>query len=277
MLDHVRIPALANVTAMFSGLDQRSKCLDISHFDKFAYSVSYSYNSRGFRDVEWPSDLTNAIWCVGDSFTTGLGSPWEHTWPQRLQQKVYTKTINVSMDGASNNWIARRVCDIYSELQPHTIVIMWSYLHRREAQFAGSDQERRLYQINSTLEQDYHNLWLCQQQVRTHCTKSNLVELIIPNWQPAITPRMWHRVRDPSWPDFTNTFHNVSQNIFDELVNIHKVDGKLLQQQITLLDQFQILQNMLEVQQLDLARDGHHFDIVTADWVAQQVSHCLVL
>ena len=28
------------------------------------------------------------------------------------------------------------------------------------------------------------------------------------------------------------------------------------------------------VQRLDIARDGHHFDKITADWVAQQAVYC---
>ena len=59
------------------------------YFKNYPYPIEYVYNSRGFRDAEWPEsvdELRNAIWCIGDSFTVGLGSPLAHTWPYLLQQ-----------------------------------------------------------------------------------------------------------------------------------------------------------------------------------------------
>ena len=82
---------------------------------QYLHPITYNYNSRGFRDQEWPDSMTElreATWCVGDSFTVGLGSPVTHTWPNVLQQTLQKKTINVSMDGASNNLIARKVLKI---------------------------------------------------------------------------------------------------------------------------------------------------------------------
>lgn len=275
MLDNLRIPELADTTAMFSGLDQRSMCLDVDHFDRFSYPVSYSYNSRGFRDREWPSDLSSAVWCVGDSFTTGLGSPFEHTWAQRLSQAIGQPVINISMDGASNNWISRRVRDIYSEVCPQNVIIMWSYLHRRESPLGSTDYSRRLHHVNSTWSQDYQNLLQCQQQVRSHCANSNVIELIIPNWQPAVTQQTWNNVRGPRWPEFVNDLHLSNRTIVAELIDVHNIDSTLLGQQIQLLQQFNIMQNVIEVQQQDRARDGHHFDIVTADWVVEEIADSL--
>jgi len=125
----------ANQHWQFSGMDSLEDCMGKKHFKSYPHAVDYVYNSRGFRDSEWPEDidqLTHAIWCVGDSFTEGLGSPAEHAWPFLLQNQTNMKTINVSMDGASNAWIARRTVDILTEINPKYIILHWSYLHRRE-------------------------------------------------------------------------------------------------------------------------------------------------
>jgi hypothetical protein len=116
-----------------SGIDSPEACLDLRHYRAYPYTVSYQGNSRGFRDTEWPEDLVNAVWCIGDSFTRGVGVPFEHTWPQVLQQQTGCRTINISMDGASNNWIARQAQMIINQVAPKHMVIHWSYIHRREA------------------------------------------------------------------------------------------------------------------------------------------------
>lgn len=100
---------------------------------KYKYEILYNYNSRGFRDNEWPTEnLQDCIWCIGDSFTVGIGVEYDHIWPQILQKKLQKRTINISLAGASNNWIARHTCNILKEIKPKYLVIHWSYLHRRE-------------------------------------------------------------------------------------------------------------------------------------------------
>lgn len=118
-----------------SGMDSLADCLDKKHFKSYPYPIEYRYNSRGYRDQEWPTKLTelqDAVWCIGDSFTVGIGSPLEHTWPYILQQKTKCRVINISMDGASNEWILRKASTLLKTINPKNIVIHWSYIERRE-------------------------------------------------------------------------------------------------------------------------------------------------
>jgi hypothetical protein len=135
MLNKTKIISRQNESSEFSGMDCIEHCFSSKKdFQSYPYTISYQYNSRGFRDVEWPSDhFQEAIWCVGDSFTSGVGVPWKHTWPQVLQQKTNRRTINISLDGASNNWIARHANEIIKEIQPQYLIVQWSFSHRREA------------------------------------------------------------------------------------------------------------------------------------------------
>ena len=132
------LPSRANQHWAESGIDSLGNCLNRRHFLNYAHNVDYQYNSRGFRDADWPNTITaleNAIWCVGDSFTVGLGSPVEHTWPYILQQQTGRRCINLSMDGASNQWIARKIQELAQEVVPKNVIIHWSYINRRELQY----------------------------------------------------------------------------------------------------------------------------------------------
>lgn len=224
------LPQLANRQFDYSGIDSFRGCLDKKLFLQWPHRVNYNYNSRGFRDQEWPQDLSSAVWCFGDSFTVGIGSCFEHTWPQLLSQHSQRRVINVSMDGASNEWIARQVCDAYDLAQSCNLVLMWSYLHRREnSNLDLLDLDRRAHSVRSTTHQDFENLSVCRKKVHKHCVDANLIELIIPKF-----------VND------TDQHCDFSADV-------------------------------IRVEYLDRARDGHHFDIVTAEWVAKQVQNLLHL
>jgi hypothetical protein len=116
-------------------IDSPTKCHDIDHYHAFLYPISYHHNSRGFRDHEWPNtveQLQQCVWCFGDSQTVGIGNPVSHNWVYLLEQALDQRCINVSMAGQSNQWIARKIQNLLTEIIPPTIVIHWSYTHRRE-------------------------------------------------------------------------------------------------------------------------------------------------
>ena len=114
-----------------NGMDCVENCFDKKHFKSYKKQISYQYNSYGFRDEEWPADLTDVVWCVGDSFTVGIGQPYEETWPKVLEKKIGKKCLNLGEDGCSNDTITQRVQEIYRSHNPRLIIVMWSYFHRR--------------------------------------------------------------------------------------------------------------------------------------------------
>jgi hypothetical protein len=131
ILPNLVLSSFVNQRLKYSGIDSYEESIDNKHFLNYPYEISYEYNSRGFRGPEWPSELDNVCWCVGDSFTAGLGTPYHHTWHQVLSNKLNINTINVSLDGASNTWIARKIIDIL-EIKTKNVIVQWSYAHRRE-------------------------------------------------------------------------------------------------------------------------------------------------
>jgi len=260
-------------------MDSEKSCLDRQHFENYAHPVEYSFNSRGFRDQEWPvgiDQLSDCVWCLGDSFTVGIGSPLEHTWPYLLSKKIQQRTINVSMDGASNDWIARKSRCILQEIKPKHMIIMWSYLSRREIQNTGlSDEQRRLqFDIGSLETKDTENFKSCVTSVLACQGTTNIIMYLVPKFAEFDGDRMWDEIKGPSWPQRApRCLQDVDQlpvSVKKELMQ----DFKCWDALIDYLDLLKIIKHKISVvPQLDIARDGHHFDGLTSAWIVDDVMY----
>lgn len=209
-------------------LDNRQECFNREHFDNYPHEVSYTFNSRGFRDAEWPEtidELKEAIWCVGDSFTFAVGAPVHHNWPTILQSKINRRCINISMCGASNEWILRKARRIAEEINPLAIVTHLSYTHRGERDsHTLSDEKRRMHIKYATVDEAMGN-----------------VNYVLHSLKALGTP-------------------TITSFIPDTGVILDKITGTLD------IPPFDIL---------DYARDGKHYDILTATMFADQVAEHL--
>jgi len=283
ILSDLIIPSRVNQCWEYSGLDSPEHCLDKTHFKQYPWPITYNYNSRGFRDQEWPNSidqLSNAVWCVGDSFTVGLGSPVEHTWPMLLQKQTGRRVINVSMDGASNNWIARRTALIQKEINPTAVVVMWSYLHRRENDNHNiSDEQRRVQAIASNDIDDAINFAHCVGMIKN----SSVTQLAIPEYAPPLSDyqEIWDTVKGTDWPnrapETTDEMLQLPSFIQTELKEYFKVWAELHNSIALHTLMFPIKSNLIEVERLDLARDGLHFDLITSQWIVDQITNNLTL
>ena len=139
-MDYLTYPFNINKTCSTTGMDsisttasnKQSGSSPISfRWATYPYPIVYEYNSKGFRDKEWPANLDDVVWCLGDSFTKGVGVPFEHTWPSILQSQTKKRCINLGIDGAANRLILHIAKQIVYEHNPKYMVIMWSYKHRR--------------------------------------------------------------------------------------------------------------------------------------------------
>ena len=206
------------------GIDSPQHATSIAHFNDYKKLVVYHYNSLGYRDNEWPDDISNQIWSIGDSFTVGLGQPIHETWPNLIQEKLQRRVINVSMNGASNDWIARRVEYILANFNPCAIFVQWSYLHRREHPDATRrDEERALnYIINDT------------QDVENFIKNLNIVE---------------SKKKD------TIIVHSFIPNFFESPETETAVYIELTQKNSVFF---------IPPKQVDFSRDGYHYDVLTA-------------
>ena len=278
------LPSRVNRRWKYSGIDSLDWCTDKDHFQNYPYPIEYVYNSRGFRDQEWPTslkELQEAVWCIGDSFTVGLGQPLEHIWPNVLAQRINKRTINVSMDGASNDWIFRRAQDIANVIHPKTIVVMWSYVHRREnCNNLLDDEQRRINSINSTNNQDMQKWMMMVDRLRN--IANEVIQMCIPEFAPSPLI-IWNRVKDPSWPPCPQNLQelqNLPQRIkielqelrgcYDFLMSMYDWDNS------NILDTRDLPADVIYInERLDWARDHHHFDILTSRWAVDQIENQL--
>jgi hypothetical protein len=299
-------------------LDLRENSYDPAHYDQYPWPIIYEYNSRGYRDQEWPDDLTQVIWCFGDSFTVGQGSPIDHTWCYCLQQRSQQRIINISMDGASNNWIARKIQELMAEIVPRTVVIQWSYAHRREAdvdhmrKLSFLDACEKWDQFYSNIRDpswpdasliDFHNLPLnIQQEVRKFDLNDN--NQLLAKWLNS------NYITDREIDDETRRLH-CEDEVDDETRRLHYDRGALIQDDINnvvncinqvertaakhnthvihsfipnFIDDkhWKSIEQVLPVnryvkpfKKLDLARDSHHYGLVTATHVAEKIDQLI--
>jgi hypothetical protein len=299
------LPYYSNQLFNESGIDTWNQCLNKNHFLKFPWPVEYQYNSRGYRDQEWPSnlsELSDAIWCFGDSFTVGLGSPLTHTWVYVLSQKSCHRTINVSMDGASNNWIARKISELSYYLVPKTIVVHWSYVHRREA-----EEWKIIHQQQQIIDQQWQISYLAikdpawpncknlndffdlpdyiQQEIVNNHVLDDVIKNYITtpleklNYNFDVERRIRYDQQLNDDLDFENTVKciNIAENIskkhsinlihsfipeFAKPLVAQKIQNYLIENNINFIKQFE---------RLDWARDHHHYDIKTSEYFVQQI------
>jgi hypothetical protein len=209
------------------GIDSFAHCADKELYNSSTKLIIYKFNSMGYRDEEWPDDIANVVWCVGDSFTVGIGQMHEETWHQLVQQQLESRVINISMNGASNTWIARRIKFILDNFNPSTILIQWSYVHRREDPDTSKPDELRALNFDPNDLADFENLTASIMLVESLKQNTKIVHSFIPKFFDSATDA-------DKAVEFFNT-----------------LAGK----------------NVLYFQppeQIDFARDGYHYDVKTA-------------
>lgn len=225
ILPNIRLTLTANKVATTSGIDSLLRCQDKNHFLTYPYEVFYQYNSRGFRDEEWPTTLDNVIWCLGDSYTVGIGSPLEHTWVKILEQKTSLRCINVSMDGASNYWIARKAQDIITNVSPSIICMHWTYLTRREKNIEAIDEDRRAQFGMNSIDHYDNNIEFLQLLVNleNYKGKTKIVHTILMNsgiFSLYESERIWKIYAGSDWGEIPNNlqmFNNLPDYVHREM------------------------------------------------------------
>ena len=155
-------------------MDCPELCLDKEHFRNYPKKISYKYNTNGFRDHEWPTDLSDVIWCVGDSFTVGIGQPFEETWPNLLQKKLNKRCLNLGENGCSNDTMALRIKEICKLHNPKLIVVMWSYLARRRRNNKDIDHDKNDFGDDMDLVNFSKNFKIANE------SSTNILNLLIP-------------------------------------------------------------------------------------------------
>jgi hypothetical protein len=175
----IRIPYYSNLNCNTLGLDSFEYCFDKRHYQSYP-PVTYSFNDLGFRfNLNF---ITNRpILAIGDSFTLGLGVNEEETWPSALSRQIGQPVLNFSLNGASNDWIARKLQVLVEHFNPRAIVVHYTYSHRRELpQTDWHDDERTECEPKYTASDNFNN-WQSNFDVITKL-EVPIIHSFIPNW-----------------------------------------------------------------------------------------------
>ena len=211
------VPKKINWRSNYCSMDRLEVCNDRQHFLNYKKKITYEYNSKGFRDHEWPTDLNDPIWCVGDSFTVGIGQPFAETWPQLLEKKIGKRCINLGEDGCSNDTISLRVEKIYDLYKPKLIIVMWSYLHRRRIDNENVHFDKKDFGPKKDLQNFIKNY----QKISK--LKTKIIQTIIPNifLDKQIVNYLLNKFKILNFPqlDYARDYHH-----FDIKTSKHLVD-----------------------------------------------------
>jgi hypothetical protein len=181
----ISIPYYANLHTEALGLDSLEHCIDKNRFVNHA-PIDYRFNSLGFRTHNVDQFHSNAILVLGDSFTLGLGNRAEERFTDILEKNLSHQVLNFSLNGASNDWICRKLGQLLTLFQPRAIVLHYTFSHRRERlRTDWHDDERTECDAHYSSHQNFQN-WLtnyekiCQLAQGTKCVHS-----FITNWHDA--------------------------------------------------------------------------------------------
>lgn len=258
ILEHYCIPECRFKYAEYSGCDHPERVIDtgklknddgidkLKHWHSYSKSVHYKFNSRGFRDNEWPlslNDLRNSPIIFGDSFTLGLGQP------DKERVSNILGAINYAMDGASNDWMARRGSQYFEEVKPKKAAVQWSYVHRRESNDTSieDDSLRKLWYSECTVEEDLDNFIHNVVKLETAANKNgvDLVHSFIPGFARK-------KAGIIKWGNLKEMRAKAALEVID-----------MARPHIKKCVDFCMI--------LDYARDAHHYDIETAKRYAEEI------
>jgi lysophospholipase L1-like esterase len=180
--DFLSIPYYANLQCDQIGIDSLEKCLNRKWYQS-QKSVDYHFNDLGYRCVPSSEFKGNEILAIGDSFTVGLGLNVDDTWPGKLQKILDYPVLNFSLNGASNDWIARKLDQLLTVFEPRAIVIHYTFSHRRELdQPDWYDDERTLCLESTDPQEDLDNWYGNYKKIMSTASNIPLLHSFLPNW-----------------------------------------------------------------------------------------------
>ena len=179
---HIHIPFYANLQSDSLGMDSQAHCYDRRMFNQHP-PVSYQFNQVGFRTHSVDKFKRNAILVLGDSFTMGLGNNLPDRYTDILEQSLSHQVLNFSLNGASNDWIARKLQQLLQLFQPRAIIVHYTFSHRRERpQTDWHDDERTECEPLYSSQENYQNWFANFQTIQALAGDTKLVHSFISNW-----------------------------------------------------------------------------------------------
>ncbi len=180
--EHINIPYYAGLQADVLGMDHRKFCANTRVFDRHP-AVTYEFNEIGFRTHLVNYIKSDAILVLGDSFTLGVGVNASHRYTDMLEQQLSHQVLNFSLNGASNDWIARTLPKLLKLFCPRAIIIHYTFSHRRELPRPDwLDDERTECEPFYSSAENFDNWMTNFNLICDAAGDTKLIHSFIPNW-----------------------------------------------------------------------------------------------
>lgn len=180
--NHINIPFYSGLQTDSLGMDSRQHSTNPYVFDQQT-PITYQFNEIGFRTHSVKQMKSDAILVLGDSFTLGMGVNISNRYTDILEQQLSHQILNVSLNGASNDWIARTLVNLLKLFCPRAIVIHYTFSHRRERPCTDwHDNERTECEPFYSSAENFNN-WVTN--FNLICSTAGNIKMIhsfIPNW-----------------------------------------------------------------------------------------------
>jgi hypothetical protein len=185
------IAGYENYSSNTLGLDSREHCYSEKHFDNFKFPITYQFNSIGYRERPLEEYNKNSVIVIGDSFTLGLGLPHFLTYPAQLEKIINLPVLNFSLNGASNDWIARKLNIIFNYFTPLAVFVHYTFSHRRESNNIDWADDERILSDPTTQDALHDEIDNYKNWSENHIKIKSLIGDLpsaysfIPNWHTA--------------------------------------------------------------------------------------------
>ena len=221
----INIPFYANLQTDILGMDSKQHCLNAELFNAWPL-ITYQFNQVGFRTHSIDKFDPNAVLVLGDSFTLGLGVNSADRFSDIIEQRIKHQVLNFSLNGASNDWMARKIKRLVEVIAPKTIIVQWSYFCRRESPIGNSDEEKKLpytlHNYETSDDADIENFKNCVLQTKQISKNCQIINSIIPDAFPGISlteiRSWWYNDRQSHWPQTLPALStDISTDVLEQL------------------------------------------------------------
>ena len=98
-----------------------------------ATSITYVYNSYGYREEEYNLTSKSNILCLGCSHTEGVGLKLEDCWPSILKKQFSdSKVYNFGVSSGGCDTVARILANTSGVFKPQAVFVLWPSIARYE-------------------------------------------------------------------------------------------------------------------------------------------------
>lgn len=115
-----------NTTSYWAGSDSYESFKQNPREGYSETSITYTYNSYGYREEEFFQNQQPNILCLGCSHTMGIGLRLEDVWVSHIKKMFPNhNVINLGSGGSSADTAARTLVNVIDLFRPESVFILW--------------------------------------------------------------------------------------------------------------------------------------------------------